>query len=94
MINMIETVIERVQGNNYCLVDTGERKFMNKLLTMSKEYPNDVIIQIQDKDHILAHVPFDWFRFVKPPTKRNMTEEQKKAAGERMKNARKYKNNT
>lgn len=91
---MKETTIERIQGDSYCLVDTGEIKFINKLLTMSKEYPNDVIIKHKDDDHILAHVPFDWFRFVKPPAKRNMTEEQRKAAGERMKNARKYKNNT
>lgn len=85
---MIETSIERVSGDTYCNVYTGERKFVNNLLELHKQYPNEVIITDYGDGYLSAHVPYDWFRFVKPPTKRNYTEEQRKAMGERMKKVR------
>ena len=89
---MVETAIERIQGNNYCCVTTGERKFINKLNTFASKYPDQVKIKfINDDGSILAHVPYDWFRFVLPPKKLSMTEEQKEAAKERAKKAREQK---
>ena len=89
---MIETTIDRIQGEDYCHVFTAERKFINHLKELAQDYPNDVIIQYVNEDgSIGAKVPYDWFRFVKPPTKRNYTEEQRKAMGERMKKARESK---
>lgn len=58
----------------------------------SKLYPNDVKIQYENNDgSIEVKVPYNWFRFIKPPTKRNYTEEQRKAMSERMKRARENK---
>lgn len=92
---MIETGIERIVGDDYCCVFTGERKFINKLNQFAKGYPTLVEIRhINEDGSIVARVPFDWFRFVKPPTKREMSEEQRKAAAERMKKAREVKNKT
>ena len=72
---------------------TAERKFINRLKELAQDYPNDVIIQYINEDgSIGAKVPSNWFKFVKPPTKRNYTEEQRKAMGERMKRARESKN--
>ena len=89
---MIETSIDRVQGEDFCTVFTAERKFINRLKELAQDYPNDVTIQYINEDgSIGAKVPFDWFKFVKPPTKRNYTEEQRKAAGERIKKARERK---
>lgn len=89
---MIETSIDRVQGYNYCIVFTGEKKFINQLKEFSKLYPNDVKIQYENNDDsIEVKVPYNWFRFIKPPTKRNYTEEQRKAMSERMKRARENK---
>lgn len=89
---MIETSIDRVQGDNYCIVFTGEKKFINQLKEFSKLYPNDVKIQYENNDgSIEVKVPYNWFRFIKPPTKRSYTEEQRKAMSERMKRARKNK---
>lgn len=89
---MIETSIDRVQGDNYCIVFTGEKKFINQLKEFSKLYPNDVKIQYENNDDsIEVKVPYNWFRFIKPPTKRNYTEEQRKAMSERMKRARENK---
>ena len=90
---MIETAIDRVQGDDYCSVFTAERKFINQLKELAEEYQNDVEIRhINDDGSIDARVPSNWFRFVKPPTKRNYTEEQRKAMGERMKKARENRN--
>lgn len=91
MIKLIETSIERVQGDNYCCVYTGERKFINQLKELAKSYPEVDICHINEDGSIVAHVPYSWFRFVKPPSKRNLTEEQRKAMGERMKKAREKK---
>ena len=89
---MIETSIDRVQGDNYCIVFKGEKKFINQLKEFSKLYPNDVKIQYENNDgSIEVKVPYNWFRFIKPPTKRNYTEEQRKAMSERMKRARENK---
>ena len=89
---MVETAIERIQGDDYCCVTTGEHKFINKLNTLASKYPNQVKIKFNNEDgSILAYVPYDWFRFVLPPKKVSMTEEQKEAAKERVKKAREQK---
>ena len=88
---MIETSVERVAGDDYCLVYTGERKFINQLNELSKNYPEVDIRCVNEDGSIVAHVPFSWFRFVKPPAKRNLTKEQRLAASERMKKARENK---
>lgn len=85
---MIETSIERVQGDDYCLIYTGERKFINQLNELSKSYPEVDIRHINEDGSIVARVPYSWFRFVKPPSKRNFTEEQRKVMSERMKKVR------
>lgn len=89
---MIETSVERVQGDSYCLVYTGERKFINQLNELAKSYHEVDIRHINKDGSIVAHVPFSWFRFVKPPSKRNFSDEQRQAMGERMKKAREKKN--
>lgn len=88
---MTETSIERIQGEDYCSVYTGERKFISQLLQFQQDYPNEIELKDYGDGHIGAKVPSNWFRFIKPPTKRNMTEEQRQAASERMKKAREQK---
>ena len=89
---MNETTINRLQGDDFCTIFTAERKYINQLKELSKKYPNDVKIQYINEDgSIGAKVPSNWFRFVKPPAKRNYTEEQRKAMSERMKKARENK---
>lgn len=88
---MIETSIERVSGDDYCLVYTGERKFINQLNELAQTYPEVDIRHINEDGSMVVRVPSNWFRFVKPPTKRNYTDEQRKAMSERMKKARENK---
>lgn len=89
---MIETSVERVQGDTYCLIYTGERKFINQLNELAQNYPEVDIRHINEDGSMVVRVPYDWFRFVKPPTKRNYTDEQRQAMSERMKKAREKKN--
>lgn len=89
---MNETAINRLQGDDYCYVFSAERKFINRLKELAEEYPNEVEIQYINEDgSVGAKVPYNWFRFIKPPTKRNYTEEQRQAMSERMKKARENK---
>lgn len=91
MIKLIETSVERVVGDDYCLVYTGERKFINQLNELAKNYPEVDIRCVNEDGSMIVRVPYNWFRFVKPPTKRNYTEEQRQAMSERMKKARENK---
>lgn len=88
---MVETSIERIQGDTYCNVYTGERKFVNQLRQLQQDYPDKVQLTDYGDGTIGAKVPYNWLRFVKPPAKRNFTEEQRQAMGERMKKARESK---
>lgn len=89
---MRETCVERISDDKYTNIYTGERKFINELNALKEQYPDDVIIEhINSDGSICAKVPFSWFRFVKPPVKRNFTEEQRQAASERMRKARENK---
>lgn len=88
---MVETSIERVQGDTYCNVYTGERKFVNKLRQLKEQYPKEVNIKDYGDGTIGAKVPYSWFRFVGPPKTINLTEEQRKAKAERMKKVREKK---
>lgn len=89
---MHETTINRLQEDDFCSIFTSERKFINRLKELAQKYPNDVKIQYINNDgSIGAKVPINWFRFIKPPTKRNYTDEQRKNMGERMKRAREKK---
>ena len=48
----------------------------------AEQYPDEVRITKEDEIGIFADAPASWFKF-KPPTRRNMTEEQKQALRER-----------
>ena len=91
---MVETSIERVQGDIYCCVYTAERKFLNKLSELKEKYPEEVqYIAINEDGSVVAHVPFNWLRFVGPPKTINLTEEQRKTRAERMRQLVKNKEN-
>lgn len=85
---MIETSIERVSGDDYCLVYTGERKFINQLNKLAQNYPEVEILTINEDGSMVAHAPYSWLKFIKPPAKREYTNEQKQAMAERMAKAR------
>ena len=91
---MKETCITRLDDENFCVVYSCESKYIQELKNLKKKYPNEVLV-VHDygKDGIEVQVPMKWFKFVKPPIKKNLTDEQKLAAAERMAKAREAKKN-
>ena len=92
MENFKETCVTRIQGDDHIGVYTAEQKFINKIMKLKEEYPDDVVITHENADgSICVNLPYDWFRLPKPKAKRNFTPEQKAAMVERMKKAREVK---
>ena len=91
MADPVETSINRMVGDKFCSVYTGEKKFVEELRQYAKEYPKDVKIKFLNGGFIEAEVPFSWFKFVRPKRKYNMSEEQRQAAAERLAKAKEQK---
>ena len=84
---MAETAVEYIKGENYLTWYSDDPKWVNRIRQLAEDSA-DVQIVSDDGEGVLAHCPVSWFKPPKPPIKRNMTAEQRKAAAERMKNAR------
>lgn len=91
MADPVETSINRMVGDKFCSVYTGEKKFVEELRQYAKKYPNDVKIKSLGDGFIEAEVPFSWFKFVRPKRKYNMSDEQRQAAAERLAKAKEQK---
>ena len=84
---MAETAVEYVKGENYLTWYSDDPKWVNRIRQLASDNA-DVQIVSDDGDGVLAHCPVSWFKPPKSPIKRNMTDEQRQAAAERMKNMR------
>lgn len=84
---MAETSVEYIKGERYLTWYSDEPKWANRIRQLAADNA-DVQIVSDDGEGVLAHCPVSWFKPPKPPIKRNMTDEQRQAAAERMKNMR------
>lgn len=84
---MAETSVEYIKGERYLTWYSDEPKWANRIRQLAADNA-DVNIISDDGEGVLAHFPVSWFKPPKPPIKRNMTDEQRQAAAERMKNMR------
>lgn len=84
---MAETSVEYIKGEPCLTWYTDEPKWVNRIRQLAEDNA-DVHIINDSGDSVMAHCPASWFKPPKPPIKRNMTEEQRQAAAERMKNMR------
>lgn len=84
---MAETSVEYIKGERYLTWYSDEPKWANRIRQLAADNA-DVNIISDDGEGVLAHCPASWFKPPKPPIKRNMTDEQRQAAAERMKNMR------
>lgn len=84
---MAETSVEYIKGEQYLTWYSDEPKWIGRIRRLAEDNA-DVRIINDSGDSVLAHCPISWFKPPKPPIKRNMTEEQRQAAAERMKNIR------
>ena len=84
MINTAETVFEHLDGKDTWTVSTDERTWKNRLAKLAEQNPAEVECVAVNRDgSVMYHVPASWVR-LRPPVKRNMTEEQKQAARDRL----------
>ena len=88
MINTAETVLEHLDGNPTFTVSTDERTWKNRLVKLAEQNPAEVECVAVNRDgSVMYHVPASWVR-LRPPVKRNLTEEQRAALSERLKTMR------
>lgn len=92
-MSMKETCITKIEDENFCIVYSCEPKYMKQLKELKKKYPNEVLVVYDyGQDGLEVQVPLKWFKFIKPPIKRTLTEDQRRAAAERLNNIRKNNN--
>lgn len=81
--NMNEIAIEWERGREKATISAySSSKLKGKIMKYSKSHPNDVDVHENVDGSIVAHVPTKWVK-VSPP--KQVSEEQRIAAGERMK---------
>ena len=85
-----ETAFDYLSCDSYASFSTTETKWIRKIKALQQSHPDDIQIIRETEDGILVHIPKSWMK-ISPPRKMTLTDEQRLAAGERMKNARKNK---
>lgn len=80
-----ETVISCIAGDNYCTIYSNERYWRNFCKRMLEEHPEDctLVREYPEDGTIEIRMPMASMRYVRYPTKRELTEEQRQAASER-----------
>ena len=77
-----ENVFEWLNGQDIVTVTLSQKRFINKILKLSKEFPEEVRIdRINDDGTILAHIPLKYVRISRP---RELSEEEKELARQRL----------
>lgn len=87
----METAYEYYTDEKQACVSSNEKKVVNHILALAEEYPDEVYISSHPGSNlgaIVAYVPRSWIRLPRPPKKRSMTDEQRKAVGERLRATR------
>jgi len=88
----LETACEYL-SDKVMWVSTDEDKWKRRFFKWAEEYPEEVTIKRRPEENdgcLYLTCPASWLR-IRPPIKRNMTEEQIKSASERMRKAREAK---
>ena len=88
---MAEVTVEFVKGEKYLTWYSDDFATIQHMKKLRDEYPDEVYIVAEEDDYMTMRVPINWFREPKPKAKREMTEEQRLAAKERLANARSLK---
>lgn len=88
--DIIESAINYTNVDKCAYFSSNERKWVNRIYRLKREYPELVDIQqVPDSNggYIMAGVPKEWFKLT-PQKKRNYSNSEKKEIAERLKAAR------
>lgn len=79
-----ENNIEFTQNSKTATVYFAQGRYISKIKKLKEKYPDEVIICVENDDgSIVAHIPTKWIKI--SPCKREISEEQRQAAAERLK---------
>ena len=85
MDRITENVFEWIVGQDRITVTLSQKKHVNRLKRLAEQYPDEVDCYENKDGSVYGHIPLTWLRFSKP---REMTDEQKRIASERLRNIR------
>ena len=88
---MAEVSVEFIKGEKHLTWYSDDFATIRHIKKLQSEYHNDVVVVAEDESSIVVHIPVSWFREPKPKAKREMTEEQRLAAAERLAKGRSLK---
>ena len=88
---MAEVSVEFIKGEKYLTWYSDDFAIIRHIKKLQNEHPDDVVVVAEDESSIVVHVPVNWFHEPKPKAKREMTEEQRLAAAERLAKGRSLK---
>ena len=88
---MAEISVEFIKGEKYLTWYSDDFATIRHIKKLQNEHPDDVVVVAEDESSIVVYVPVNWFREPKPKAKREMTEEQRLAAAERLAKVRSLK---
>lgn len=94
MTDFKETAVGYLNVDSYATFSSSEQKWINKILKLREEYPNEVQIEYLPEDNqgmLLAQIPKSWLK-IKAPSKRELTDEQRAILSERLVEARAKRN--
>lgn len=85
-----ENVIEWITGSNTVTVTISQKRHQSKIRRLAEKHPDDVdILTDNNGDCIVAHIPLKYIHIF--ASESHLTEEQRKANGERLKKLRQTK---
>lgn len=88
MAKEMETSVDYCYGDEKLTLWTSNIYDIPKMRKMCKENPEECVIDVDDGETFQCKMPKSWLRLPRKPVKREMTEEQRMAASERLKKAR------
>lgn len=93
MADLKETCITYVGEDKTAIFCSSERKWINKILKLHEQRPNEINIIYRPEDNfgmLYAEIPKNFIK-ISPPRQVNYTDEQKSVMAERLATARKNK---
>lgn len=86
MTDNTDTGICSTGDTRYYSISSDEKKIVNKIMKLAKEYPDSIILKAKPEENdgcVYAWLPKDWIK-IYPPRKITMTDERRKQMVENM----------
>lgn len=91
MAEIQENNIEWYTGDKVVTLSFSQKKYVSKIQKAAKTHPEVKILAENSDGSICAHIPLSWVKVSPPRKSRELSEEEKQAAAERLRIAREKK---